>query len=64
LSVVVYVLYGDSSHQICERLGWERPKNPSPFDVLPLVLQANGGEPQWFTIPPELVIEVEILHPE
>jgi nitric oxide synthase oxygenase domain/subunit len=33
------------------------------FDVLPLVLQANGGDPEWFEIPPELVLEVVITHP-
>jgi len=24
------------------------------FDVLPQVLQANGGDPEWFEIPKEL----------
>ena len=50
--------------QICKRLGWKPPKEQTAFDVLPLVLQAHGGEAQWFTIPPEIVLETTISHPE
>ncbi|KAK3104726.1 hypothetical protein FSP39_008733 [Pinctada imbricata] len=45
-----------------ESLGWEG-KN-GMFDVLPLVLQANGEEPEVFEIPPDLVLEVDIKHPK
>nr|QNG40941.1 nitric oxide synthase [Placozoa sp. H4] len=48
--------------QICQSYGW-RGKG-GMFDVLPLLLQANGSEPQIFEIPPELVLEVPISHPE
>ena len=44
------------------KLGW-KPKY-TDFDVLPLVLQANGQDPEWFEIPQELVLEVNIVHPK
>ncbi|GAA6085147.1 nitric oxide synthase 2b, inducible [Tachysurus ichikawai] len=51
-----------SSMIICVHLGW-MPKNGS-FDVLPLVLQANGEDPDLFEIPPELLLEVDFEHPK
>ncbi|CAB3997899.1 nitric oxide synthase, endothelial-like isoform X1, partial [Paramuricea clavata] len=48
--------------EICVGLGWQ-PKN-GRFDVLPLVLQANGEEPEVFEIPEDLILEVNITHPE
>uniref|UniRef100_A0A671PV65 Nitric oxide synthase, inducible n=1 Tax=Sinocyclocheilus anshuiensis TaxID=1608454 RepID=A0A671PV65_9TELE len=48
--------------QVCIHLGW-KPKY-GRFDVLPLVLQANGEDPEVFDIPPELILEVPIEHPE
>ncbi|CAM4539437.1 unnamed protein product [Leuciscus chuanchicus] len=48
--------------QLCMQLGW-KPKN-GHFDVLPLVLQANGEDPELFDIPSELILEVPIEHPE
>ncbi|XP_062873326.1 nitric oxide synthase, inducible-like [Trichomycterus rosablanca] len=48
--------------QICIRLGWT-PKY-GLFDVLPLVLQANGEDPDLFEIPAELVLEVKLEHPQ
>ncbi|XP_011410183.2 PREDICTED: nitric oxide synthase, endothelial-like [Amphimedon queenslandica] len=51
--------------EVCRKLGWSPPNNkPGMFDVLPLVLQANGEPPEMFTIPPELIMEVDIVHPE
>lgn len=47
---------------LCHSLGWEGKK--TPFDVLPLVISAQGMEPRWFDIPKELVLEVPIEHPE
>ncbi|XP_038619697.1 LOW QUALITY PROTEIN: nitric oxide synthase, brain [Tachyglossus aculeatus] len=46
---------------ICIRQGWNPPKGR--FDVLPLLLQANGNDPELFEIPPEMVLEVPIRHP-
>eukprot|EP00795_Rhopilema_esculentum_P015606 gene15605-6882_t len=48
--------------QICESLGWKG--EGGPFDVLPLVLQASGQEPELFVIPPDLIMEVQITHPK
>uniref|UniRef100_A0A8B9J8A4 Nitric oxide synthase n=1 Tax=Astyanax mexicanus TaxID=7994 RepID=A0A8B9J8A4_ASTMX len=47
--------------ELCIQLGWT-PKY-GLFDVLPLVLQANGEDPELFEIPPELILEVEMEHP-
>nr|ADK62525.1 endothelial nitric oxide synthase [Rhinella marina] len=46
---------------LCVQLGW-KPRG-GRFDVLPLLLQANGDDPKVFEIPPELVLEVPIRHP-
>ncbi|XP_023692108.2 nitric oxide synthase 2b, inducible [Paramormyrops kingsleyae] len=48
--------------ELCIQLGWT-PKY-GRFDVLPLVLQANGEDPEVFEIPPELVLEVSMEHPQ
>ncbi|CAM5161012.1 unnamed protein product [Eretmochelys imbricata] len=48
--------------EICIQQGWKAPKGR--FDVLPLLLQANGNDPELFEIPPELVLEVLIRHPK
>lgn len=48
--------------RICEALGWIGEK--TDFDVLPLVIQVGDGEPKWFELPKEKVLEVEIRHPE
>lgn len=51
--------------EVCRRLGWSPPRNrPGMFDVLPLILQANGNNPELFEIPRELVLEVPITHPD
>uniref|UniRef100_A0A8C1PGK1 nitric-oxide synthase (NADPH) n=1 Tax=Cyprinus carpio TaxID=7962 RepID=A0A8C1PGK1_CYPCA len=48
--------------EICIQQGWKAPK--SRFDVLPLLLQANGNDPELFEIPGDLVLEVPIIHPK
>ncbi|KAK3612606.1 hypothetical protein CHS0354_042115 [Potamilus streckersoni] len=48
--------------ELCQKLGW-RGKN-GKFDILPLVLQANGHDPELFEIPPNLVLEVNLKHPK
>ena len=50
--------------QVCVRLGWRPPEQRGEYDILPLVLQAQGGEAQMFEIPRDLVIEVELQHPQ
>uniref|UniRef100_A0A8C8XC74 Nitric oxide synthase n=1 Tax=Panthera leo TaxID=9689 RepID=A0A8C8XC74_PANLE len=47
--------------EICVQQGWKPPRGR--FDILPLLLQANGNDPELFQIPPELVLEVPIRHP-
>uniref|UniRef100_A0A8C3L9F3 Nitric oxide synthase n=1 Tax=Chrysolophus pictus TaxID=9089 RepID=A0A8C3L9F3_CHRPC len=48
--------------EICIQQGWKAPYGR--FDILPLLLQANGNDPELFEIPPELVLEVPIRHPK
>jgi len=42
-------------------LGW-KPKGGS-FDILPLILQANGEQPECFEVPQEYIDQVDIKHP-
>ncbi len=46
----------------CLQLGWEG--QGTRFDVLPLVIQVNGGEPICLEWPRDVVLEVSIRHPE
>ncbi|KAL5016522.1 hypothetical protein ScPMuIL_006111 [Solemya velum] len=52
----------DFTEHICEELHW-KPKG-GMFDVLPLVLQANGEDPELFELPPDLVLEIPLKHPQ
>ncbi|XP_069502059.1 nitric oxide synthase 3 isoform X1 [Ambystoma mexicanum] len=47
--------------ELCIRQGW-KPKN-GRFDILPLLLQANGEDPELFEVPPKLIYEVSLQHP-
>ncbi|ARI78893.1 nitric oxide synthase oxygenase [Halobacillus mangrovi] len=46
----------------CQDLGWKGTEGS--FDILPLVIQIDGKEPQWFDIPEEKILEVPLRHPE
>lgn len=48
----------------CEQLGWRRPRQPSPFDVLPLVVSGPESKPTLHEIPRDAVLEVSLIHPE
>ncbi|XP_053556478.1 nitric oxide synthase, brain isoform X2 [Bombina bombina] len=48
--------------EICIQQGWKAPYGR--FDILPLVLQADGNDPELFEIPPEMIMEVQIRHPK
>ncbi|MFJ7186501.1 nitric oxide synthase oxygenase [Lysinibacillus xylanilyticus] len=48
--------------KLCESLGWQG--EGTAFDVLPLVVQLDGREPQLFPIPDEYVLQVPLRHPE
>lgn len=43
------------------KLGWKG--KGTRFDVLPIVVSANGHDPEYFDVPPELIWEVELEHP-
>ncbi|MEO2210031.1 nitric oxide synthase oxygenase [Paenibacillus amylolyticus] len=43
-------------------LGWQG--SGSSYDVLPLIIQAQGQAPEWYVIPEEEIVEVMIEHPE
>ncbi|XP_015431485.1 PREDICTED: nitric oxide synthase, salivary gland [Dufourea novaeangliae] len=47
--------------EVCIKLGWKGAR--TRFDILPLVLSANGHDPDYFDIPSELVLEVPLSHP-
>ncbi|XP_012262601.2 nitric oxide synthase, salivary gland [Athalia rosae] len=47
--------------ELCMKLGWRGAG--TRFDILPIVLSANGHDPDYFDIPSELVLEVPISHP-
>lgn len=47
--------------QVCIKLGWKGAR--TRFDILPLVLSANGHDPDYFDIPSDLVLEVALSHP-
>ncbi|GAA3049277.1 hypothetical protein GCM10010484_46560 [Actinokineospora globicatena] len=46
------------------KLGWWPPARRGGFDVLPLVVSGPDGRPRLFTLPPDVVAEVELTHPE
>ncbi len=48
--------------KICQKLGWNGIG--TRFDILPLIIQMPGENPQLFNIPKEIVLEVPITHPE
>ncbi|KAM3936048.1 nitric oxide synthase, inducible [Leptodactylus fuscus] len=60
------VIIGDPASieftELCIQLGW-KPKYER-FEILPLVLQANGEDPELFELPRDLVSEVIMEHPK
>jgi nitric-oxide synthase len=52
----------DLTNKLLE-MGWSGGKR-TPFDVLPVVIQRPDCEPKWFEIPPEIILEVPISHPQ
>ena len=48
--------------EICQQFGWQG--QGTQFDVLPLIIQMPGLKPEWFELPPEVVLEVPITHPD
>ncbi|XP_013404057.1 nitric oxide synthase, salivary gland-like isoform X2 [Lingula anatina] len=48
--------------EVCMKLGWKG--KGGRFDVLPLVLSANGEDPELFEIPEDLILQVKLTHPK
>ncbi|WP_340018672.1 nitric oxide synthase oxygenase [Paenibacillus sp. FSL H3-0457] len=48
--------------KVAMSLGWQGAG--SPYDVLPLIIQAQGQAPEWYVVPEEEIVEVLIEHPE
>ena len=49
--------------RLARALGWAGGPG-TPFDVLPLVVQAAGGTPYVRELPPDAVLEVPLTHPD
>lgn len=43
-------------------MGWQPPRERSPFDILPLVIQVPGDRARLFSLPADAVLEVAIHH--
>ncbi|XP_075969287.1 nitric oxide synthase-like [Anticarsia gemmatalis] len=48
--------------EVCKKLGWKG--EGTAWDILPLVLSADGKAPEYFDIPREIIMEVEMEHPK
>ncbi len=49
--------------EIVQQLGWKGGPG-TPFDLLPIVIQMPYQRPVLFELPPEMVLEVPIKHPD
>jgi nitric-oxide synthase, bacterial len=58
---------GDPLHvnltQAIQKMGWQGEKG-TPFDLLPIVIQMPYQAPRFFELPPEIVLEVPLSHPD
>ncbi|MEZ0369756.1 MAG: nitric oxide synthase oxygenase [Candidatus Sericytochromatia bacterium] len=45
------------------KLGWD-PGERTHFDILPIVIELPGQPPKYYPIPPDLILEVPMHHPE
>ncbi|XP_065076781.1 nitric oxide synthase isoform X2 [Ochlerotatus camptorhynchus] len=46
----------------CIKLGWKSKQ--TEWDILPVVVSANGHDPDYFDYPSELILEVPFSHPQ
>ncbi|MGC6425257.1 MAG: nitric oxide synthase oxygenase [Lentimonas sp.] len=44
-------------------LGWKPPSDPTPFDLLPIIIQ-SGEKLSFYELPEEAVLQVSIRHPK
>lgn len=60
-------IIGDPSHadftDMLRELGW-RGGPGTPFDILPIVIKLPNQPPQMFELPPDVVLEVPLSHPD
>ncbi|MEV0395423.1 nitric oxide synthase oxygenase [Polymorphospora rubra] len=49
---------------LARSLGWQPPRPPGRFDILPLIVEPAGGRPMLAELPADAVLEVDIEHPE
>ncbi|MCP4847028.1 MAG: nitric oxide synthase oxygenase [Verrucomicrobiaceae bacterium] len=48
--------------EVARSLGWQPPVQPTPFDILPLVIQ-SGDDLKLYELPESAVMEVPVRHP-
>ena len=48
--------------EICQSMGWKG--RGTTFDILPLIIQMPKQPPKLFDLPPEIIMEVPITHPD
>jgi nitric-oxide synthase, bacterial len=60
-------ILGDPLHvnmtKMVEQMGWQGSAK-TPFDVLPIIIQMPNQQPRLFEVPPELILEVPLSHPD
>ncbi|XP_067622883.1 nitric oxide synthase-like [Eurosta solidaginis] len=47
--------------EVCTKLGWKG--KGTQWDYLPLVVSANGEDPEFFEYPEDVILEVPLTHP-
>jgi nitric-oxide synthase len=45
-------------------LGWTPPRERTPFDLLPLLIEVPGSPPRLYELPRDAVLEIDITHPD
>ena len=50
--------------RLAQELGWRASGPRGRFDVLPLIVQPAAGDPAWYQVPADAVLEVPLRHPE
>lgn len=50
--------------ELAVSLGWKPPRHLTSFDLLPIIIRNPDYSLQWFEIPKDLVLEVQICHPD
>lgn len=45
-------------------LGWQPPARPGPHDILPFIIRDAGGQRHLYELPPGVVRQIAITHPE